>query len=280
MDVVTVMSRFWRLAANPGFNASLDHIRDRLLKAGFTATRATGVGQVRVDEFANAGPGWDYEVGTVSIDGGAPEVVMSRDKDRVSLCINSFSTPDGGLVAPLVDVGAGSEADFAGRDVRGAVVLGDASMARLWQAAVKDRGAAGAISTSIAPYIRPSDPAAFTRDEQKDVLQWGSIPYDPAARGFGFKASWRAASRLRERLRAGAVRLRVEIRSTFHEGPNRSLVAEIPGRTAPQERIVMVAHIQEPGASDNASGCATLYAMARALAGAIADGTLPLRPAR
>jgi Zn-dependent M28 family amino/carboxypeptidase len=41
----------------------------------------------------------------------------------------------------------------------------------------------------------------------------------------------------------------------------------------------MAAHIQEPGANDDASGCATLYGLAKALAGAIADGALP-RPDR
>ena len=34
MDVVTFMSSAWRLAGNPGFNASIDHIRDLLVKAG------------------------------------------------------------------------------------------------------------------------------------------------------------------------------------------------------------------------------------------------------
>ena len=167
---------------------------------------------------------------------------------------------------------------FAGRELRGAVVLGDAPVGRLWEQAVKARGAVGVISTAIAAYIRPSDPGQFTREEQKDVLQWGSIPYDPVAKAFAFKASWRAAARLRERLREGAVRLRVDIRSTFYDGPNRSLVAEIPGRLRPQERIVLVAHLQEPGANENASGSATLYALVRALAESIADGTLAPPP--
>ena len=65
------------------------------------------------------------------------------------------------------------------------------------------------------------------------------------------------------------------IESTFADGPSRTLVAEIRGRTLPRERIVMVAHVQEPGASDNASGCGTLYALARALNESIASGALP-----
>jgi aminopeptidase YwaD len=266
LDIVRYMDQFWRLAANPGFNSSIDHLRSRLRAVGFADGQSKkGEPFVRVEEWGQA-RGWDYQVGTVAFaeDG---EVLLSRVRDRVSLCINSFSTADGGLVARLVDVGnGGSSADYESLDVKGAIVLGDADASRLWQQAVKSRGAAGVISTAIAPYIRPSDPKQFTSPDQHDVLQWGSIPYDADAKSFGFKASYRAAARMRERLKKGPVQLRVEVKSTFHEGPNRSLIAEIPGETKPDERIVLVAHVQEPGANDDASGCATLYAIAVALA--------------
>ncbi len=278
MDIVRFMDQYWRIAGNPGFNASIDEIRRRLIADGFAAEdSADARAFTRVDEFPAATPGWDYTVGTLAIQGrGAPEVVLSRERDRVSLCINSFSTTDAGITTRLVDVGQGAtDADFARADVRGAVVLGDAPIQRLWSLAVKARRAAGVVSTSIAPYIRPSAPSRFAREEQKDVFQWNGIPYDPAVKGFGFKASWRAASRMRERLKGGPVTVNVKIRSAFYDGPNRSLVAEIRGRTRPAERIVMVAHVQEPGANDNASGAGTLYALARALVRAVDAGALP-----
>jgi Zn-dependent M28 family amino/carboxypeptidase len=131
------------------------------------------------------------------------------------------------------------------------------------------------ISTSIASYIRPNDPALFTFPDQQDVFQWGSVPYDETAKAFGFKASWRAASRLRERLKSGPVRLKVDVQSTFYDGPSRMAVAEIPGTSRAAERLVMVAHVQEPGANDDGSGCGTLYALAVALHNAIASGALP-----
>jgi hypothetical protein len=267
------MDRYWRLAANPGYNASIDHIRERLLAAGF-ATSGGARARVHVEEFVNQGRGWDYRVGTVAFDEGAEPPLLSRESDRVSLAINSFSTPAGGLRAPLVDVGMAAEADYQGKEIRGAVVLTDAPLARVWLDAVRKRGAAGVISTNVAPYIRPSRPTSLS-GEQADVLQWGSIPYDATAKSFGFKASWRAADRMRRRLALGAVVVRVEIDSTFYDGPNRTLVAEIQGRSRPSERIVMVAHVQEPGANDNGSGCGTLYALARALNEAIAAGVLP-----
>jgi aminopeptidase YwaD len=264
MDLVRFMDAYWRVSGNPGFNASVDRIRDGLQAAGVTT---------RVEEFGSRARGWDYQAGTVSFaDSG--EVLLSRERDRVSLCINSFSTP--GLVeAPLVDVGAGTPADYEGKDVKGAVVLGSASAGQLWQQAVKARGAIGVISTAIAPYIRPDNPSQFTFPDQWDVFQWGSVPYDETAKAFGFKASLRAATKMRDRLKAGPVKVKVEVRSTFYDGPSRFVVAEIPGTVKPGERIVMVAHIQEPGANDDGSGCGTLFALVLALHKAIAAKALP-----
>jgi hypothetical protein len=265
MAIETFMDQYWRIAGTPGFNASVDRIRDTLGSAGLAP---------RVEEFANRGRGWDHQVATIAF-ADTGEVLTSRDRDRIALCINSFSTPPGGIEAPLVDVGAGTPADFQGKDVRGAVVLGSAPVGQLWNQAVKQRGAAGVITTSIAPYIRPDDPARFTSDDQWDVFQWGSIPYDETAKAFAFKASLRTAEKMRDRLKNGPARVKVDVQSTFYDGPDRMVVAEIPGSVKPDERIVMVAHIQEPGANDDGSGCGTLVALAIALHEAIATGALP-----
>jgi Zn-dependent M28 family amino/carboxypeptidase len=158
--------------------------------------------------------------------------------------------------------------------VKGAVILGAAPVQQLWQQGVKARGAAGVISTAIAAYIRPNDPAQFAFADQWDVFQWGSVPYDADAKAFGFKASLRVATKIRERLKAGPVRVKVDVQSTFYDSPSRMVVAEIPGTIAPDQRIVMAAHIQEPGANDDGSGCGTLVALAIALQKAIGEKRL------
>ena len=194
-EIVEFMDRFWRVAANPGYNASIERIRERLAAAGFGAPAAGSIhATLRVDEFPAGTPGWDHQVATVTFaDGSDRDPLFSRERDRVALCINSFSTPAGGLVAPLVDVGRGAaDADYAGRPVKGAIVLGDAPVGRLWQQAVRARGAAGVISTEVARYIRSADRSQFTRDEQQDVFQWGAIPYE---RRRGRSASRRAGAR-------------------------------------------------------------------------------------
>jgi hypothetical protein len=263
MDVVNFIAPLWRLAGNPAFEESQQRIFDRLSAAGL---------QPRYETFANTGGGWEHSRGTLRLGGPSGEVVLSRDTHRVALAINSFSTPAGGVTLPLVDVGAGTaDAAYAGKDVKGAVVLTSGSLARVFAMAVRNRGAAGVISSELAPYTRPA--------ETPDVLQWGSIPVDDAARSFGFKATPRAAARLADALAKGPVTVHVDIDSTFHRKPNRTLSVEIPGRVRPEQRVVLVAHVQEPGANDNASGCGTLLASVLAIQDAIRRGALP-PPAR
>jgi len=262
MSQVEFTSQYWRLAGNEGYDATIDRVRERLTSAGLA--------DVSVETAETTSPGWDYSVGTLALIGeGQPdEVVLSKERERLALAINSVST-NGKIEAPLVDVGRGQAADFEGKDVKGAVVFGDGSLGGLFRAAVIDRGALGVISTQIADYI----------SDDPDVLQWGSIPYDESRKAFGFKASRRAARTLRAALQAGPRRVHVEVVSSFAHKPERTLVYEIPGRTRPAERIVLAAHVQEPGAGDNASGVATLMELARSLGTGVASGRIPA-PAR
>ena len=263
MDTARMMAPLWRLAGNPAFEQSQQFVFDRLSAAGLAP---------RYETFTNSGMGWEPSRGTLRLGGATGEVVLSRDTDRVALAINSFSTPAGGAGHRLVDVGTGvGAASYDGQDVKGAVVLATSGLSQVWAPAVRARGAAGVISTDLAAYTRPN--------ETPDVLQWGTIPFDEALRSFGFKATPRAGRRLREELAKGPVLVHVEIDSTFHRRPNRTLVVEIPGRTRPDERVVLAAHVQEPGANDNASGCGTLLAAALAIQDGITRGVLTA-PAR
>jgi len=280
---VEFISQYWRLPGNAGYNASLERVRGRLAGAGFGAPGSGAAGPtVAYEEYPNTGRGWDHTVGTLALvnAGKADEVILSRERERLALCINSFSTPPEGITAPLVDVGQGDRDEhYAGKAVKGAVVLGDADIGQLWRRAVATHGAIGVISTTLPRYLSADPPGApATPRDQWDILQWGSIPYDEARKGFGFKASPRAAARLRAAGREGAT-VRVRIASTFASGPVRTLVAEIPGRAVPDERVVIAAHVQEPGANDNASGVATLAELALAMAAAVRDGRVPA-PAR
>lgn len=277
---VRFITGYWRLPGNPGFDATIDRVHARLVASGFR-DRAPGAAaspttpEVHIEEYANPTKGWDHTIGTLALvrAGRADEVVLSRANERIALCINSFSTVPEGVTAKLVDVGKGDqESDYANRDVSGSVVMGDADVAQLWRRAVIAHGAIGVVSGAIGEYVNPDPPGAkATPRESWNILQWGSIPYDETHKGFGFKATPRAMTSLRQALSAGSATVRVTIASTFSTKPARTLVAEIPGRIAPAERVVIAVHVQEPGANDNGSGVATLAEAARALAQGIAQ---------
>ena len=263
MDVVTFMAPMWRLPGNPAFEQSQQFVFDRLVTAGL---------QPRYETYADGGQGWEYVRGSVRLGGPAGEVLLSKETHRVDLAIHSMSTPPGGVTLRLVDVGAGtSDAAYEGKDVKGAVVLASGNVSQAWNFAARARGAAGVISTAIAPYTRPN--------ETPDVLQWGSINYVESLHSFAFKATPRVAERLRAELAKGPVSLHVDVETRFHRRPNRTLIVEIPGRTQPDQRVGLVAHVQEPGANDNASGCGTLLATALAMQDGIRSGRIPA-PAR
>jgi hypothetical protein len=263
MEAVRFIGPQWRLAGNPAFEQSQQYVFDRLKAGGLSP---------RFESFIDGGLGWEQRRGTLRLDDARGEVLLSMETHRVALAINSHATAPGGAIYRLVDAGRGANgADYEVNDVRGAVVLADAPIGTMWNHAVKARGAAGVISTAVAAYTRPA--------ETPDVLQWGSIPYSGAPASFGFKATPRAAARLRERLASGPLMVHVDVDAVFHRRQNRTLIAEIAGATAAQDRVVLVAHVQEPGANDNASGTATLMSAALALQAAVAGGALP-RPAR
>ncbi|MBE3132838.1 MAG: M28 family peptidase, partial [Acidobacteria bacterium] len=229
-------------------------------------------------EYPNGGNGWEPVRADMTIvesaAGRTPEGVFDPVTDYIALCANSFSTAPGGVTTPLLYVGTGTDAaSYASVDVKGAVVLGDGNMRALFEQAVRQRGAIGVISAAPPPrYTRP--------DETPDVFQWGSVPYDEKVQAFGFRASRRVADRLKEQLRAGAVTVKTVVETRFRpSSAGRLLVAEIPGQVRPDEHVVMVAHIQEPGANDDASGCGTLFEMARAMSAAVASKAIPA-PAR
>jgi len=85
--------------------------------------------------------------------------------------------------------------------------------------------------------------------------------------------SFAAREQLLAALAAGPVRLRVKTQAKFvAPATELAIVAEIRGRTKPDERFVWSAHVQEPGANDNASGVGALTEMARVAAELVRGG--------
>jgi hypothetical protein len=171
------------------------------------------------------------------------------------LARNSWSTPDTGVVAELVDIGKGSGYDTTA--VAGRVVLVNGGAGRAYADAVQRFGAVGVLAHNLPAYNRP--------ETNRDIVQFTSIS-DGGKKGWAMAISRNAYDSLRARLRNGPVRVRAIAHARSFPSVERTVIAEVKGTALPNERFVLSAHAQEPGANDNASGVGAQLEMARVLA--------------
>jgi hypothetical protein len=271
LDIVALMDRYWREPGNEGFNASIHRVEQDLVAAGYR-TEEDAAGHpftYRIERRPMSRPAWDPLGASLTIVGEA-EPLLRFDPNRNMIAAYSYSTPAGGVEAPLVYVGRGRPSDFEGLDVAGSIVFGETSVGRLFREAVQNRGALGVISYSMPAYNRP--------EKHQHSIQFSRIPHDPDRRSWGLRLSYAARGRLLEALDRGPVAVRVETRSRIYESEELTLVADVRGSRLPGERLVFSAHVQEPGANDNASGVAAQAEMAITLARLVERGmALPER---
>jgi len=264
-ELVAYVDRFFRLPGNPGFDASIMRVVQELEAAGYrNEAEASGSALTyRIERRPLSEPTWEVTSGSVRIV-GAEAPLVRFETNRNVVAINSWATPPGGVEAEVVYVGAGAAEDFAGKDVRGRIVFGETRVGRLFTEAVVKRGAAGVVAYSIPAFNRP--------DEHRNIISYSSIPQDADARSWGVQLTTDARDRLREALRAGPVRMRVEVGARVFESEELTLVADVRGTSHPDERFVLSAHVQEAGANDNASGVAALSEVARVFAKGVETG--------
>lgn len=258
-DQVAFMDRYFRWPGNEGFNASIRRVEETLKAAGYVEETSAGRGAVltyRIEHRPRTQPAWEPVDASVTILGeSAP--VLQWSTNRNMLAIGSYSTPDSGIVAPLVDVGKGTEAEYERANVAGKIVLADGNVGRVFAEAVQKRGALGVLTYGMPAYTKP--------EVNRRSIQFGSVPFDSTRRSWGIPLSRDAESRLRAALAKGPVQLRVRTASKMYLSDELTLVAEVRGSVVPDERFVVSAHVQEPGANDNASGVGDLSEMARVL---------------
>ena len=182
------------------------------------------------------------------------------------------------VTAELVDVGEGTkESDYAGKNVKGKIVLVSAQPGAVQDLAVGKFGAAGIVS-----YAQNQKNAWWGEDE--NLIRWGHLETFTEHKTFAFMVSLKTARGMRERLARGEkITLHAVVKAGQHAGNYEVVTAMIPGADAKlkEEEIAFSCHLdhQRPGANDNASGCVTILEVARTLQKLIAEGKLA-RPAR
>lgn len=263
---VEYVQRWFRLPGNEGFDLAIDSVAALLRAAGYVDERDAPSGArlvYRIESRPMANEAWTPHDARLTIV-GRPAPLQTFATNLNMIAINSASTADAGVTAPLIDVGGGSDSSFAAADVRGAIVLTSGN-ARLVLPRAQRAGALGVLATQTLP-------AYNQQARHPRAIQFTGIARDTLNPGWVLWVSRQSHDSLQAALRAGPVQVHALVRTRFTRTPERTLVAEVRGRTAPHERFVYSAHVQEPGANDNASGVGALAEMARVAARLVQRG--------
>ncbi len=261
-DHVSRLAQMHRVPASPGFHEAIEYVMGR--------AKVFGLSDVHVETFPGDGEtwfgtlhgnrGWRVEAGTLDEVQPQRRRIISYDDVRLAVADNSESAD---VTAELVDAGSGARAaDYDGKQVRGKLVLCDATPGACHRLAVEERGAAGLVSYNA------NQPSAWWRDDQ-DLIRWGHLDARGRHNTFAIMISLREARALQQRLAAGEhITLHAIVKARNDDAsPYETLVATIPGSDPSAGDIVFSCHLdhQKPGANDNASGCAANLEIARTL---------------
>jgi hypothetical protein len=277
-ETIRAISRNHRVRGSRPFRVAADFIVAR--------AREGGLEDAKVEEFPADGkifygtqrsrPPWDAEFAELrEISTGGSRLITSWDKEPMSLAEDSES---GDVTAELVDAGAGySEKDYAGKSVKGKLILISSQADAGVPLGVTKYGAAGIIS-----YAQNQRTGWW--GENTDLVRWGHLDTFSPSKTFAFMVSPSVAKSFKDRLSRGErITLHAKVKAGQHPGAYSIATAMIRGAdpNLSQEEIVFSCHLDhpDPGANDNASGCATILEAGITLAKLINDGKIP-RPAR
>jgi len=232
--------------------------------------REYGFSNVEIETFPQ-GTGRMWQATVAELWMTAPEQRKLYDFRDVAVAIAS-SSENGDVTADLIDIGNGGRAeDYAGKDVKGKIVLGSAASSQLQRLGVFERGAVGVIS------YNPIHPDADI-DEIGSQSVSGTAP-EGRTPGFGWSVSPRVGRELASDVARGRVTLRSIVKADTYPARMETVHAVIPGDGSTDQAVALSGHLYEgylkQGANDDASGCAVTLEMGRTLLKLVAEGKLP-----
>ncbi len=210
------IARFHRQRGSRGFDEAAELVAERL--------RTYGLSDVAILQFPADGkifygtqrsrPAWGAEAGELwevhHVGVGSPSSGLVGDAHSDTVKVASYEaepivlaedSESADVKAELVDVGGGTkESDYAGKDVKGKIVLVSAQPGAVQDLAVGKFGAVGIVS-----YAQNQKTAWWGEDE--NLIRWGHLETYSANKTFGFMVSlktargcasgWRKVKRLR-----------------------------------------------------------------------------------
>lgn len=245
------------------------HFRESEVMARFA--KEYGYSTVEIESFPGGGALYQPTKGQLWLTAGPkPRKLFDIYDTPVALANNSAN---GDVTADVIDVGNGARAeDYAGKDVKGKIVLGFASTNALQRFAVFERGAVGVLSYSL-----------MRADDQPDEFISSSVSANApagASAGFGWSISARVAREIQTALLSGQkITLRSVVEAQTFPGRQEVIHATIAGDGSTEQDVVVSAHVYEglikQGANDDNSGAAMTLEMGRAYIELVNQGLLP-----
>ncbi len=245
------------------------HFRESEVMARFA--KEYGYSRVEIESFPGGGALYQPTKGQLWLTAGPkPRKLFDIYDTPVALASNSAN---GDVTADVIDVGNGARTeDYAGKDVKGKIVLGFASTNALQRFAVFERGAVGVLSYSL-----------MRADDQPDEFISSSVSANApagASAGFGWSISARVAREIQTALLSGQkITLRSVVEAQTFPGRQEVIHATIAGDGSTEQDVVVSAHVYEglikQGANDDNSGAAMTLEMGRAYIELVKQGLLP-----
>ena len=221
---------------------------------------------------------WQPHGASLRVAGPDGYTICRYDDEPLCLVCYSVATPPEGVEAEVVvHCGPLAADDVTAGQWAGQIVFTDQFPSTV-AAAIGKAGALGLVSDCIAPPWLKQYPPVREPEDTPDLVMWtifGGTRNQPQI--FGFNLSPRQGRRLRKLIAEspGPVRLRASVTAETVEGSSDFVHATLPGTDLAHEEVWVLAHLSEPGARDNASGCCASVELLRTLGTLIEQGKLP-----
>ncbi|MFA6277243.1 MAG: M28 family peptidase [Pedobacter sp.] len=264
-ETTAFVEKYFRVPGNTGFNASIHRVEEILKKAGYIEEKANEFEApltYRIEKRPMKRSTWEPVNASVTVV-GETQPLIAFQTNRNMIPINCPSTATGGVTAEVVFVGKGTAADIEGKDLKGKILFADVAAGRLIATAAK-AGAIGVMGYSVPKYNQP--------EKYQTSISFGSMPANAGI--WSLLLSYGVKEKLKTACLKGTVSLKVDIETKIYDSDELTIVANVKGSVKPNERFVYSAHVQEPGANDNATGVGTLAEMARVTANLVKTGQL------
>ena len=253
-ETTAFVEKYFRVPGNTGFNASIHYVESILKKAGFVEQKQNELESpltYRIEKRPMKNNTWEPIDANIDIV-GETKPLISYKTNRNMIPINCGSTPIEGVNAEVVFLSKTSAEELEKQDLKGKIIFSENHPSRLLAAAAK-AGAVGILGYSMPKYTQP--------EVHQTSIQFGSMKANSEV--WTLLLSYAAKEKLKAACLKGFTKLKVNIQTKIYPSEELTIVANVKGSVKPDERFVFSAHVQEPGANDNASGVGTLAEMAR-----------------